>query len=292
MKKLKFAVALIIFTRKVLHQHFKLLNMDNLRLVTIQSSIIWEDKNANIRHYEQNYLSKLKPGSVDLILLPEMFLTGFSMKTDILFEEMNGFAIKKMQKWAEVLNCQIGGSIIIKENGQYFNRFLIVSKTGVETYYDKAHLFRMGDENNHFSKGTKRIIYNLNGWRLLLQVCYDLRFPVFSRNKTINNDTEYDAVIYIANWPKVRSNIWSNLIQARAIENQAYSIGVNRVGLDGNEVNHSGDSMVVNPWGQILYKAYPNQEDIQLTVLKKSELQNIKDKFPAFLDADNFELKL
>jgi predicted amidohydrolase len=134
------------------------------------------------------------------------------------------------------------------------------------------------------------IVYQIKGWNLLLQVCYDLRFPVFSRNRTINNKKEYDVIIYVANWPKIRSFIWANLLQARAIENQVYSIGVNRVGVDVNHIDHSGDSSVINPWGQVIYKSLPNQPDIQLVQLKKSVLENINTKFPAYLDADEFTL--
>ena len=264
--------------------------MDNLKVVLCQTNISWEDKKENAKHIENKFFNHITPNTVDLILLPEMFLTGFTMKTDEFCEKMDGKTIKWMQKWAKTLNCSIGGSLIIEDNHQYFNRFVMVSEKGVENYYDKAHLFRMGDENNHFSKGNKRVIIELKGWKILLQVCYDLRFPVFSRNQTINNKKEYNVIVYVANWPKVRSNVWSVLLQARAIENQVYAVGVNRVGLDGNNVEHSGDSAVINPWGQVIYKAIPNQEDIQLIELKKSVLQNIEAKFPAFLDADKFIL--
>ncbi len=265
--------------------------MTDLNLILCQTNIVWEDKQANIKQIEDNIFNYIRPNTADLILLPEMFLTGFTMKTAQFCEKMDGFTVKWMQKWAKTKNCQIGGSLIIEENGQYFNRFVVVSEKGIETHYDKAHLFRMGDENKHFSKGNQRIIHHLKGWNILLQVCYDLRFPVFSRNRTINNKKEYDVIVYVANWPKIRSNIWSALLQARAIENQVYCLGINRVGADGNQVEHSGDSTVINPWGQVMYKAIPHQKDIQLIQLKKSVLNDITTKFPAYLDADEFELR-
>jgi len=266
--------------------------MSDLNIVLLQTDIAWEDKQQNVTLLENDYFIHLKPNTFDLLLLPEMFLTGFTMKTQTFYEEMDGKAIKWLKKWAKKLNCQIGGSLIIKEESNFYNRFVIVSEKGVETYYDKAHLFRMGDENHHFTKGQNRVVHQIKGWRILLQVCYDLRFPVFSRNRNINDNKEYDVMLYVANWPKIRSHIWTNLLQARAIENQAYCIGVNRVGVDGNNVEHSGDSMAVSPWGQVMYKALPNQRDIQLIHLKREVLNDIKAKFPAYLDADNFELRL
>jgi len=264
--------------------------MTDLSIVLCQTNIVWQNKKANVQNIENNYFNHIKSNEVDLILLPEMFLTGFTMDTTQFAEKMTGSTIKWLQQWAKLLNTQIWGSLIIEENDQYFNRFVIVSEKGVETYYDKVHLFRMGDENNHYSQGSNRVVYQLKGWNILLQVCYDLRFPVFSRNKNINGEKEYDVIVYVANWPKVRSYIWSNLLQARAIENQVYSIGVNRVGLDGHQIDHSGDSAVINPWGQVIYKSLPSQPDIQLVQLKKSVLNDIKNKFPAYLDADEFKL--
>lgn len=211
------------------------------------------------------------------------------MNTVEFCQKMDGQVIEWMQTWAKKLNTQIGGSIIIEDNNKYYNRFVIVSENGVENYYDKNHLFRMGDENNHFTKGSHRVIHTLKGWKLLLQVCYDLRFPVFSRNQTIDNSKEYDAIVYLANWPEVRSEIWSTLLKARAIENQAYCIGVNRIGKDANSITHSGDSVSISPWGKE-EKFNPNQEIMKTTELSKDELNEIKSKFPAYLDANEFIL--
>ena len=264
--------------------------MKDLNITLIQTDIIWENIDANLKQYETKYLSKIKPNQTDLILFPELFSTGFSMQTKQLAETMNGKTIKWMQQWADKLNCQIGGSLIIEENNQYFNRFLIVSKNGIETHYDKRHLFRMGEENEHFTAGNNRIIYDLNGWKILLQVCYDLRFPVYARNQTINTEKEYDALIYVANWPEVRSKIWSTLLKARAIENQAYCIGLNRVGVDGNDINHSGNSAIINPWGETVKNLTPNTQFVENIPLQSSVFEDIKTKFPAYLDADQFHL--
>lgn len=263
--------------------------MQDLKITTIQTDIIWENSLENRNRFENEYLSKLSTGETDLILFPELFTTGFTMNTSDYSEEMDGITIKWMQNWATQLKTQIGGSIIIKENNNYYNRFVIVSEKGVETHYDKNHLFRMGDENNHFTKGNKRIIHTLNGWKLLLQVCYDLRFPVFSRNQTVNNEKEYDALLYIANWPEVRAEIWSTLVQARAIENQTYCIAVNRIGADGNGITHSGNSALISPWGKVV-QVKPNQEQMLTYKLEKSVLLEINHKFPAYLDANKFIL--
>lgn len=263
--------------------------MNNLKITLIQTDIIWENVEQNLVRYESNYLSKLKINETDLILFPELFTTGFTMNTGLFYEKMDGKTILWMQKWAKQLNTQIGGSIIIKENNNYYNRFVIVSEKGVETYYDKNHLFRMGDENNHFTKGSDRVIHTLKGWKLLLQVCYDLRFPVFSRNQTINNQTEYDAIIYVANWPAVRSEIWNTLLRARAIENQSYCIGVNRIGKDNNDIAHSGNSVHITPWGEE-EKLTPDQESMKTIQLSKVILNDINAKFPAYLDANEFKL--
>jgi len=263
--------------------------MQDLKITTIQTDIIWENSSENRIRYESEYLSKLNSGETDLILFPELFMTGFTMNTNTNSENMKGPTVQWMKHWSKELNTQIGGSIIIKENDNYYNRFLIVSQNGIESYYDKNHLFRMGDENNHFTKGKQRIIHTLKGWKLLLQVCYDLRFPVFSRNQTIDSKKEYDALLYIANWPAVRSEIWSTLLKARAIENQAYCIGINRVGKDIHNTPHTGNSAIISPWGEV-NKHTPNQENMFTTTLKQSTLVDINQKFPAFLDANTFHL--
>lgn len=264
--------------------------MENLHVTLIQTDIIWENISANLKRYEDNYLSKMAPSKIDLVLFPELFSTGFSMETEKLAEKMDGSTINWMTKWAKKLDTQIGGSLIIKENNNYFNRFVIVSKNGIESHYDKKHLFRMGEENNHFTAGDNRIIHHLKGWKILLQVCYDLRFPVYSRNQIFNNEKEYDAVIYVANWPEVRSTIWTTLMQARAIENQAYCIGLNRIGKDGNGINHSGNSAVIDPWGNTISSIESFVENSTTFELDHNIITSITSRFPAHLDADSFHL--
>lgn len=260
--------------------------MQDLKVILIQTVQHWENKAQNLNYYESNFLDKLKPAEADLILLPEMFSTGFSMDAEKLAEPMTGRAVSWMLSWAKKLNTQIGGSLIISENGNYYNRFIIASPNGIESTYNKRHLFRMANEHEHYTPGEERVIHTLKGWRILLQVCYDLRFPVFSRNRTIDGEKEYDAIIYVANWPEKRAFIWKNLIQARAIENQAYSIGLNRVGTDGNDISYSGDSMLVDPWGNILFSAVPGEEKMYSVDLQSKTLDDIKRSFPAYLDAD------
>ena len=260
--------------------------MQDLKVALIQTNQFWEDKKANFEHLENMHFSKIKTGDCDLILLPEMFNTGFSMNVKDLGEEMSGTSIKWLQKWAQKLDCQIGASLIVKEHNVFFNRFVIVSKNGVETYYDKRHLFRMAAENDFFEAGKNPIIYHLKGWNIMLQICYDLRFPVFSRNKTIGDKKSYDVVVYVANWPEKRSNIWNILLQARAIENQAYCIGLNRVGTDGKNITYSGDSAVIDPWGNIDFLATKKIEEVKILTLATSKLNDISKQFPAFKDAD------
>ncbi len=262
--------------------------MQNLKIALVQTKQFWESKEDNFRHYNKHLQNNITPNEVDLVLLPEMFNTGFSMDVNALAESMNGKSIQWMISSAKTFKTQIGGSLIIEENGNYFNRFVIVGENGVLNTYNKRHLFRMADEHLSFNPGEKRVVHILKGWKLMLQVCYDLRFPVFSRNGLIDGDKEYDALVYIANWPKKRAFIWKNLIQARAIENQAFCIGLNRVGSDGNGVEYSGDSMLVDPWGNIIL-APSNEEKIDVITLNYSVLTAIKKTFPAYLDADQLD---
>lgn len=260
--------------------------MQDLTVALVQTFQFWENKRSNFNHLEKHFTQALLGKEIDLVLLPEMFNTGFSMNVTELAETVEGESIQWMKKWAEKLNTQIGASLIIEENGHYFNRFVIVNELGICTAYNKRHLFRMANENQTFTAGNERVVYSLKGWNLMLQVCYDLRFPVFSRNRTIDGNKEYDALIYIANWPEKRAAVWKTLLQARAIENQTFCIGLNRVGTDGNQINYSGDTMMIDPWGNVSYQAAPNCEEISILRLKKSILVDIKIAFPAYLDAD------
>jgi omega-amidase len=260
--------------------------MQDLKIAIIQTQQFWEDKKKNLSHFEEKFLSMIEKSTVDLILLPEMFNTSFTMNVEDMAETMEGDAVSWLCSQAKELNCQIGTSLIIKENNQYYNRFVVVSDQGVETYYNKRHLFRMADENEYFSPGQNRVIHTIKGWGILLQVCYDLRFPVFSRNRVIDGQKEYDAVVYVANWPSKRNFVWKTLLQARAMENQVYCIGVNRVGKDGNDFEYTGDSMLVDPWGNIIHQFSEKTETVKLLTLESNVISDITDRFPAFKDAD------
>lgn len=259
--------------------------MQDLRVALIQTVQHWEDKEANLTHFE-THLKKIVPGSIDLVLLPEMFNTGFTMNAKSMAESLQGPSTNWLMSWAEKLDCQIGASMITQDSNKFYNRFLVVSKSGIVNQYDKRHLFRMAGENEHYSPGSERVIHKINGWSILLQVCYDLRFPVFSRNRVVEGTPEYDAVIYLANWPERRAAIWSVLLQARAIENQAYCIGLNRVGSDGNNISYSGDSAIIDPWGNTECILTKNEEEVKILTLSYEKITAIRTQFPAFKDAD------
>ncbi len=225
-----------------------------------------------------------------IIVLPEMFSTGFSMKPETLAENMDGPTVKWMKKTAAAKKIILTGSIIIEENDQFYNRLMWVLPNGEIGYYDKRHLFAFGKEDEHYCEGNKRFIASANGWKINLMVCYDLRFPVWARQQYhINNGFEYDVLIYVANWPQRRNHAWKTLLQARAIENQCYVIGVNRVGVDGNDLNYSGDSMVADSLGNVLYEK-ENEEDIFTITLEKKHLEQVREKLPFWREADPFLL--
>jgi predicted amidohydrolase len=237
------------------------------------------------------------------VVLPEMFSTGFSMKPELLAETMDGETISWMKRLAAAKKVILTGSVIIQENGSYYNRFVWMQPNGEFGYYNKRHLFAFAQEDKHYSPGTERFIASANGLKVLLMVCYDLRFPVWARQispltpqqKREDVDTkdvfEYDILIYVANWPERRSTAWKTLLQARAIENQCYVIGVNRVGDDGNAIYHSGDSMVVSPLGEVLYHK-ADDEDIFTITVKKEDLDDVRRKFQFWRDADDFQIMI
>lgn len=263
--------------------------MSDLRVTMVQSQQHWEHKEANFRHFE-NHLTGVDHSVTDFILLPEMFNTGFTMQTAKNAEKMSGNSVAWLKEMARRKNVRIAATLIIEEDGKFYNRMVIAGPLGIEATYDKKHLFRMAEEDQFFAPGQKRVVYELNNWRILLQTCYDLRFPVFSRNQAIAGKREYDAIIYLANWPAKRAYAWSNLIQARAIENQAYCLGINRVGEDGNQIPYSGNSAAYDPWGNEIADLGAGVELIKTLTLEKAQIQLIDEKFPALLDADNFKL--
>src|SRR5580658_933160 len=268
--------------------------MSTLTVTIIQANLQWEDKSTNLRRLEE----KIDDIDVhtELVVLPEMFSTGFSMRPESFAEQMDGPTIGWMRSVAARKKVILTGSLIIQEDGNYFNRLIWMLPTGQYGCYDKRHRFAYAGEDAHYTAGQKRLVASVKGWKVLLLVCYDLRFPVWSRQQpaepaspagalakaappasppaspagaSAQADLEYDLIVYIANWPERRSHSWKTLLQARAIENQSYVVGVNRVGVDGNKIAHSGDSMIIDPLGEILYHASATEEVFTRTLEKE-----------------------
>ncbi len=230
--------------------------------------------------------------NTELVVLPEMFSTGFSMKPEVLAETMEGETMAWMKRVSAANRVILTGSLIIEEEKKYYNRLIWMMPNGEFGYYDKRHLFGFAGEDKHYQAGNKRLITSVKGWKINVQVCYDLRFPVWARQsvkKDKENPYEYDVLLYVANWPERRSHAWKTLLCARAIENQCYVIGVNRVGMDGNEIYHSGNSLVIDPLGEVLYHM-TDEEDIFTIMLEKEKLEDVRSRFPFLKDADEFRL--
>lgn len=262
--------------------------MQPITITLIQTNLHWENKAANLLMLEQKI--KGMEDRTEVIVLPEMFSSGFSMNTKALAEDMDGETVSWMKRVAAANKIIITGSIIIKENENFYNRLIWMLPNGQYGVYDKRHLFGFGNETEHYSAGNKRLIASVKGWKINLQICYDLRFPVWARQKPANkNEAEYDVLIYVANWPERRSHAWKTLLCARAIENQCYVVGVNRVGDDGNNIYHSGNSMVIDPLGQVLYHK-AEEEDIFTISLDKEKLNEVRNKFPFLKDGDDFNI--
>jgi omega-amidase len=262
--------------------------MSSLTFTLIQTGLHWEDKKANLQMLEEKINSIQEETQV--IVLPEMFSTGFSMKPEQLAETMEGETVAWMKRMAAEKKVILTGSVIIEEEGAYFNRSIWMLPTGQYGYYNKRHLFAFAEEDKHYTAGTERFIASANGMKIALLICYDLRFPVWARQQFDEEQNfEYDILMYVANWPERRNTAWKTLLQARAIENQCYVIGVNRVGNDGNDIAHSGDSMVVSPLGEVLYHK-ANEEDIFTITLNKTDLEEVRRKFQFWRDADDFQI--
>lgn len=263
--------------------------MQSLTITLIQTSLHWEDKPANLQMLEKK-IAGIKE-KTEVVVLPEMFSTGFSMKPEILAETMEGETVQWMKRMATEKKIILTGSFICQGAESippaYYNRLVWMLPNGQYGLYDKRHLFAYAGEDEHYTDGTKRLIASAKGWRINLQVCYDLRFPVWARQQPQTGEPEYDILVYVANWPERRSHAWKTLLQARAIENQCYVIGVNRVGNDGNNIYHSGDSMIIDPMGEVLYSK-KDEEDIYTITLDKQHLNNIREKLPFLKDADGF----
>ena len=312
--------------------------MSTLTITTIQTDLFWEDKAANLQRFEDK-INAIRENT-EVIILPEMFSTGFSMKPETLAEKMDGPTLGWMKKIAAQKKVILTGSLIVEEGGNYFNRLIWMLPNGQYGFYDKRHRFAYAGEDDHYTAGKKRLIASVKGWKVNLLVCYDLRFPVWSRQgpafagsriqgknirdpQTSDNEPsaappvaplagpppnnpseirsdpsqdsgkitapEYDLLIYVANWPERRSHAWKTLLQARAIENQSYVVGVNRVGEDGNKIAHSGDSMIIDPLGEVLYHGI-KEEAVYTYTLRKDKLEDVRSRFPFWRDADHFSV--
>ncbi|TJZ60736.1 amidohydrolase [Sphingobacterium olei] len=257
--------------------------MEPIKITIFQAYLFWENVEKNLQNLALR-LSSLRE-KTDLILLPEMFNTGFTMNVEKCAEKMDGPSMHWLYEMSKKFDCVVAGSLIIEEEDKYYNRFVWMSPDGSFVHYDKRHLFGMAKEDEIFTKGKSRIVLQLKGWKICPMICYDLRFPVWSRNQVDG----YDLLVYTASWPDKRSAHWRTLIPARAIENQAFVIGVNRVGYDGNEVYYSGGSMCISPFGDVVYYK-PEDEDLYTFTLNPKDLGNARNQFPFLKDGDNFSI--
>lgn len=258
---------------------------EELKLTTIQSDIVWENKQENLRLLRRKLEALC--GTTEIVVLPEMFSTGFSMHSQALAEPTDGETIGTLKQWAADYRVALAGSYMASHNGRYYNRAFFLTPEGKEHYYDKRHLFRMGNEAEHFAAGEapkQTVAYR--GWNIRLLVCYDLRFPVWSRNV----ENEYDLLIYVASWPEPRRLVWDTLLRARALENMSYVCGVNRVGTDGNGLTYNGGSIVYSAKGEALTLFPDGQEGVATATLDLDSLKQFREKFPVWKDADTFQL--
>ncbi len=258
--------------------------MQHLKIAMLQSDLIWH----NAAHNRKNFSEKINQieEQVDLIILPEMFSTGFTMHPQDIFETMEGETVKWMQKTATEKKLAIAGSVVILEGGKYYNRFLFVHPSGEINFYDKRHLFTLAGEDKVYESGIEKLIVVYKGWRICPMVCYDLRFPVWARNVE-----DFDLLIYVANWPKIRIAAWDTLIKARSIENMCYTIGVNRVGIDANNYEYNGHSAAFNCLGEQVVETRENMEEITVFTIDKNHISKIRNKLGFLNDRDTFEIK-
>lgn len=261
-----------------------------MKLNIVQTNIIWENPSKNRDAIEA--MLSLQHQKAELTILPEMFTTGFTMQPEKQAEEFKTTTYNWLKTMSEKHQSTFVGSIASKENENFFNRLHWIEPGGKEYFYDKRHLFRMAREDKHYQAGTESNVVELNNWKIKPLICYDLRFPVWCRNhyNKASNDWSYDVLLFVANWPEVRNYPWQQLLIARAIENQCYVVGVNRVGNDGNGIAHCGNSLVINPRGEIISEIPLHQEGVYNVEIDKSYLEEFRKMFPVGLDADEFEL--
>ncbi len=257
--------------------------MDALTFTLIQSNLYWENKTANLEMFTQK-INDITTAT-NVIILPEMFTTGFTMQAAALAETMEGETVHWMRKMAATKQCAICGSVIIESKNKYYNRFIWMQANGELQYYDKRHLFAFAGEDENFTGGNTNLIVTQNDLKINCNICYDLRFPVWVRQ----TENAYDVLIYVANWPQRRSTVWQTLLQARAIENQCYVFGVNRVGVDGKDIYYSGNSMVIDPMGEIIYNK-ADAEDVFTFTIELQKIKEVREKLPFLKDADKFEI--
>lgn len=266
--------------------------MSTLTISIIQTNLYWENKQANLQMLREKILGIQE--KTEIVVLPEMFSTGFSMQPKLLAEKMDGETVLWMKRIAAEKKIILTGSVIIEEDGNYYNRLIWMLPNGTYGVYDKRHRFAFAGEDEHYTAGTKRLVASVKGWKINLLVCYDLRFPVWARQSPpppgeAGRGLEYDVLIYVANWPERRNHVWKTLLPARAIENQCYVVGANRVGTDGKDIYYSGDSMVIDPLGETLYTKAAD-EVVFTVVLQKDKLEEVRSKFPFWKDADLFTI--
>ena len=253
-----------------------------MNIALIQTDIVWENPSENRRVFEGKINALTE--SVDLIILPEMFTSGFTMSPNLVAETMAGETISWLKEIAKAKNSAITGSLVITENGNFYNRMVFVFPNGEIQYYDKKHLFTLAGEDKVYTSGKDKVIVNYKNWKICLQVCYDLRFPVFSRNTE-----NYDVLIYVASWPKVRTNAWDILLKARAVENLSYTIGVNRIGTDNNDFEYIGHSQIIDELGNFIIEPTEN-EDVFIANLDKNKMLETRSKLNFLNDRDAFIL--
>lgn len=255
---------------------------DSLKIALVQAKLTWEDAAENRRHFIE-LLARCE--GKDLVVLPEMFSTGFHMKPLNLAEKMDGRTVSWLRDMSARYNCVITGSLIIEEEGKFYNRLIWANNGNIDGHYDKRHLFRMAGEHHEYTGGSRKTLFEINNWKILPLICYDLRFPVWSRNVD-----QHDLMLYVANWPEARRQAWNRLLPARAIENQCFVIGVNRVGIDGNDISYSGDSTIIDPLGDYVVAPLQNTEEVRTATLNKDLLNGLREKFPVHMDADRFTI--
>lgn len=259
-----------------------------MHITLLQSDLYWHDPVANRAALEERIFNL--PEKTDLVVLPEMFTTGFTMDARSVAEPMNLTTFRWLKQMAQQTGAVVTGSYVVQEKGDYYNRLIWMQPDGQFDTYDKRHLFRMAGEDGVYTAGTRRLIKEWKGWRICPLICYDLRFPVWSRNQHAEStDFAYDLLLYVANWPAARRTAWNTLLQARAIENLSYAVGVNRVGKDGNGHLYTGDSAVIDFKGDVLFRQ-TNTELTHQQMLSLDDLQAFRAKFPANLDADSYRI--